>query len=211
MAQHTVSQGDTVRKIARQHGVTERAIVSAPENATLFDTRRPNVLFEGDEVFVPDDDPKTVELPCDRVHTLIYRPRTQRVSLQFRRGGVPRAREPVTWSVDGGEDSEARLDDAGWLHVDAPDDGKQLRVVLLPETDFEEERTFTLGHLDPSAETRGLQQRLNNIGFWCGAEDGDAAEYTVAALEAFQAAHGLPVTGERDEATQRALDGAHGV
>lgn len=211
MTTHTVTQGQTLERIAIQHGVSARRIMDDPRNEALMATRGPNVLFEGDELHIPDEEPKTKVLPSDQVHTIVVRPRVQPVSIQFRRGGVPRAHEPLEWSVDGGSTTAGHLDAEGWFHARVPTEGDELSIVLLPETDFAERRTVALGHLDPQAEVRGVQQRLNNMGFRCGAEDADLADKTRGALEAFQAAHALPTTGEPDEATLEALARHHGI
>src|ERR1043165_791294 len=53
---HTVMQGEYLAKIARQYGFTKWQILwDAPENKDLKQKRKnPNVLFPGDEVFIPD-------------------------------------------------------------------------------------------------------------------------------------------------------------
>ncbi|MFL6935607.1 MAG: peptidoglycan-binding protein [Xanthobacteraceae bacterium] len=56
---------------------------------------------------------------------------------------------------------------------------------------------------------RQLQTALAQQGFQVGEIDGDFGPNTAAAVSAFQSAHGLPVTGVADEATQEALAGAH--
>ncbi len=211
MTTHTVAQGETLKRIALRYGVSARRIVEDADNETLFETRGPNVLFEGDELHIPDEEPKTKTLGHDEVHTFVVRPRAQRVSLQFRRGGRPRAHEPVEWSVDGGETTAGHLDADGWFHARVPIEADALTIVLLPDTDHAQRRVVSLGHLDPQSEIRGLQQRLNNMGFHCGAEDADLARKTREALEAFQQAHGLEPTGEPDEATLEALAHRHGV
>jgi len=50
---------------------------------------------------------------------------------------------------------------------------------------------------------------LNNLGFKCGAVDGIAGPRTKAALQRFQAEHGLNATGDIDEATRSTLREAH--
>jgi peptidoglycan hydrolase-like protein with peptidoglycan-binding domain len=64
-----------------------------------------------------------------------------------------------------------------------------------------------VGHLDPPATTSGARQRLDHLGYHrpTGAGPDDDAR----ALRQFQRDHGLPETGEADEATRRALEDAH--
>jgi len=66
-----------------------------------------------------------------------------------------------------------------------------------------------LGTIDPISSISGIQSRLNNLGFDCGAVDGVLGPRTEAALRAFQQAHDLPPTGEADAATQDALFRRH--
>lgn len=61
---------------------------------------------------------------------------------------------------------------------------------------------------DPAVER--AQQQLIALGYELGPEgaDGLFGEQTAAALRSFQADHGLPETGELDDATRSALDQA---
>lgn len=54
-------------------------------------------------------------------------------------------------------------------------------------------------------EVRQVQERLRAAGENPGPSDGAPGAQTVAALRQYQRAHGLPITGLLDEATQRAL------
>jgi peptidoglycan hydrolase-like protein with peptidoglycan-binding domain len=55
------------------------------------------------------------------------------------------------------------------------------------------------------AQIRRYQERLDGEGFSTGSEKGTLTLQTEAALRAYQAKYGLPVTGEFDDATQRSL------
>lgn len=65
--------------------------------------------------------------------------------------------------------------------------------------------TFDLRRLDPASEISGAQGRLRHLGYAVGEPDGVMDPRTEEALRAFQAAHGLEVTGELDAATQDKL------
>jgi hypothetical protein len=68
--------------------------------------------------------------------------------------------------------------------------------------------TVKLGALDPASEVKGVQVRLNNLGFRC-AIDGAFSDETRAALRSFQLKRGLAQTsGEIDGATTSALETA---
>jgi peptidoglycan hydrolase-like protein with peptidoglycan-binding domain len=73
----------------------------------------------------------------------------------------------------------------------------------------DEEYEFDLGHLDPVEQTDGLQARLKNLGYLRGDITGEIDDDTKAAIEIFQKAAGLAVTGKPDQATRDALKSAH--
>lgn len=53
--------------------------------------------------------------------------------------------------------------------------------------------------------TKSIQQKLKDEGFFYGTVDGQSGEETVAALKRYQIRNGLPVTGQADLETTRAL------
>jgi len=67
--------------------------------------------------------------------------------------------------------------------------------------DDEEVFTIKIGHVDPLSEGfRGIQSRLNNMGFFCGDEDDELGDKTRAALRLFQNLHELDlITDEAEE------------
>lgn len=68
-------------------------------------------------------------------------------------------------------------------------------------TDPQQEKAATALH----DYTAALQQDLADAGYFTGKVDGVYGPATVAAVEALQKAHGLPVTGSLDKATEAAL------
>jgi Putative peptidoglycan binding domain len=70
---------------------------------------------------------------------------------------------------------------------------------------------FRLTTLAPADDIRGMQQRLNNLGYVASpAADGVTTEQTVLALKQFQYAEGLDVTGKLDPATKARLETVYG-
>lgn len=101
---------------------------------------------------------------------------------------------------------EGRTDDDGVLEQPVPPALDQATLTL---TDLDVEIELQFGELDPVAEATGVQSRLNNLGFWCGAVDGKIGPKTKAALAAFQASRGLDPRGELDDATREQLGAGH--
>jgi Putative peptidoglycan binding domain len=59
--------------------------------------------------------------------------------------------------------------------------------------------------VDMQEQVKQAQKILQETGFYTGAIDGILGPNTKAALHAYQAKHGLPKTGDLDEATRKAL------
>ena len=69
----------------------------------------------------------------------------------------------------------------------------------------------SLARGDRGAEVEALQARLNAVGFPAGSADGQFGGKTESAVRAFQAAAGLPETGEADAETRRLLFSARAL
>ena len=66
-----------------------------------------------------------------------------------------------------------------------------------------------LGHLHPKDDLAGVQQRLMNLGYFTGEPDGKTSPEMEEALQTYQEAKGLSITGEADEDTMTALEDEH--
>jgi len=67
-----------------------------------------------------------------------------------------------------------------------------------------------LGALSPVANAKGVQQRLQNLGFECGPIDGIVGPRTRAAVRNFQVKFGLPPDGILGPQTRALLKEKHG-
>jgi peptidoglycan hydrolase-like protein with peptidoglycan-binding domain len=87
-----------------------------------------------------------------------------------------------------------------------------LRMLAYADADEELQRQVrrTFSADDLAGDDALVQRRLNGLGYEAGPVDGVAGRMTRSALEAFQADHGLPVTGELNETTA-ALMSSDGV
>ena len=121
----------------------------------------------------------------------------------------PRANVPYTLIVDG-EQSSGTTDSDGRLEAQIPGNARRGRLILNPGTEEQEEVWLQLGHVGPISEISGVKERLQNLGFDCGAADEEETADLEEALRAFQEKHGLEATGRIDEATRDRLLAEHG-
>jgi hypothetical protein len=203
---HKVSRGDSIPSIAKDNGFFWETIWNHGENADLKAKRQnPNQLVPGDEVFVPEPDPKKVSKSTDAKHEFVRRGEPHKLKLQLKMLGEPRANEAFVLDLDG-ELIEGQTDGDGKLEQLIPGNARGGRLIL---QDGKEIIPIRIGNLDPVDVVTGVQQRLNNIGFRCGAEGGELNEATQKALRLFQEAHKLTVSGEADDATKAKLRELH--
>jgi hypothetical protein len=212
---HTVQDGDTLIRLAHQHGFADwRTIWSRDENATLRGQRDPQRLVAGDQVFVPDKAERWMRVSADARHTFeLSRPRALlRVALTDRFGdALKRDRYEVT--IDGTTTWTGRTgagDDGatppGFVECPVPADA-HTAVIRLPEHDLE--WVVELGALPPTDQVSGVQAALQNLGYLGeGQLTGTLDDATKEAIGLFQSHQRLPVSLQADDATKQALEAA---
>jgi N-acetylmuramoyl-L-alanine amidase len=152
-------------------------------------------------VYIPDLRLRDESRPTDATHRFKRKGEPQRLKVKLMCAGRPRANEDYTLQfpdkiVQGTTDAEGKIEQP------VPGD---VHSALLLLRGGKERYTIRIGDLDPVDNTSGVQQRLTNLGFPCGAETGEMDDATRDALKKFQAKHNLDVTGEADDATKGKL------
>lgn len=196
-------QGDHLASIAHASGLDPDVVWNDPRNAPLREAgRAPNLLHEGDVVYLPEAEPR--RLPVREGGTHRFKARVPRLTTRarFLRGDRPIADEACTIHVDGRAPVQARSDGDGWVAIEAPVDARAA-VVQFERTPVSVE--LALGHLDPVTTESGVRMRLQLLGYHHGPWHDGPDWVLAAALRNFQRAQGLDLTGEADEATRRAL------
>jgi hypothetical protein len=197
--------------IAFNHGFLPETLWNLPDNAGLKGGRKDQkVLLPGDRVHVPPVRIRSEACATDQRHT-------------FLRKGVPEMLQIVLLDTDGNPrpdlkyvlsiDEKIIKSDAtgkkGLIKAPIPPNARSGKLIVSGE-EAEEVYELHLGEIDPISSTAGLQARLNNLGFYCGAVDGIVGHRTKGALREFQASQNLPVTGAIDDDTRTALSRVHG-
>jgi N-acetylmuramoyl-L-alanine amidase len=203
----TIASGDSVIRIADETGHFPETIWGDPANEALRGKRTDmNVLMAGDQVFVPAIRPKYEKRPSGATHRFKRKGLPARFRIQLFDRNVPRANQPFTLRVDGREE-KGTTDAGGIVSCFVPAQSKTGELVVGEEG---EQLTLLLefGHLDPLNELSGVQHRLTNLGYDCGA-GGELDAEMVNALKRFQGDNGLDVTGAIDDATLAKLEAVH--
>lgn len=212
---HIVKQGECLHRLAKQYGFADwKTIYEHEDNAELREKRpNPNALYPGDEVHIPEKERKDLALPTTTKHKLqIQRPRVM-LRVEIRDESDEPVADKAFELAFGKKLYEGTTNGDGILEqkVEQSEEAGELTVWLTDDREAERYMwEIRVGHLDPVAETVGVRQRLNNLGFYCE-EDGDEIDESLRlALRGFQDIAGMETTGELDDATRDELVQMHG-
>ncbi len=215
---HTVEQGEYLASIAKDFGFSDwHTIYDHPQNADLKKKRpNPNILLPGDQLFIPDKQPKQESCSTEKKHRFqISVPKAWLKIVLKDTEGKALSNQPYTLTV-ACLTCKGTTDGAGSLQQKIPI-GIELGQLTLDKLGLT--WPLKIGHLDPihdesndSAITSGIQARLNNLGYFCGPVDGQHGPQTTEALRSFQESvlARKDATGEPDKETRDALLKYHG-
>jgi len=208
--QYRVKQGDCIMSIAETYGFFWETIWNHPGNVGLRQRRRdPNILFPGDIVVIPEKTPGSATAPTEQLTKFVKKTACVQVRLRLldlKR--QPRVNVDYIATVDG-VNFRGQSDGGGYINIRVRPNAQQLKLKVTEGTKTDE-YTLPLGSIDPIDELSGVQQRLTNLGYPCGSEQGTQGELTRAAIRAFQKEMNLNVTGELDDATRQKVEQLHG-
>jgi peptidoglycan hydrolase-like protein with peptidoglycan-binding domain len=77
--------------------------------------------------------------------------------------------------------------------------------MLVAGLEEDRQHSSSPSNITSQAAIRPAQRRLRDEGFYSGPVDGKIGPQTQRAIRQYQAKHGLTVTGELDESTQKAM------
>ena len=207
MAIYNVQQGDHLSSIAKRFGFRDyKTIWDDGNNADLKQLRGdPNVLFPGDQLFIPDRDAKTESRSTGSTHK--FNVPTSKLELRIVTHDINDeavANEQCTLQVEA---------DVFKLQTDA--DGMVDQKIAADAVNglfqiFEMEIPVKIGYLDPADTGPGARERLTNLGYYWGPQDDSDPVSLQSAIEEFQCDNGLKVTGKLDSTTQQKLKSQNG-
>lgn len=204
---HQVKQGDCISSIAYENGFFPETIWDHPKNAGLKELRKdPNVLVPNDTVFVPDKQIKEVAEPTNQVHKYQLKNAPAVFSVQlFDFLEKPRANQFFEMKIDDKFERSGTTTSEGIAEISLPPNAKRGVMTVGEDSETIE---FHFGYLESSDNVRGMQARLQNIGFEC-AVDGKLDEEMTEVLKSFQRRFDLPLTGKSDSKTLEKLEEIH--
>ncbi len=205
---HIVARGEYLSQIAKNYGIPPQKIWDDPANQELRQKRKtPNILFPGDSLFIPRKIAKEQSCATDQRHRFKSTVGKQKIRLILKDGfGKPIRVMEYRLSIPGLPEVKGKTDSTGLLEAKIPVD-LQTVTLLVPSLGYCV--TLNVGQLDPAARLSGIQQRLDNLGFYCGSCDGILGPLTQSALRRFQTWAGLPVSGKADDQTRHKLEELH--
>lgn len=203
---------DSIESIAYRHGHHPDTVWNHPQNSALRDKRGSmHVLLRGDRVFVPDLRKKTLALPTGQRHALRRHAVPAVLRLRIVIFGRPVRQRPCRVCFPAHDELRLETDDEGFVEIPLYPDAEAGRLVAELEDGTSLEFAIRPRRLDPVTTMTGVQARLSNLGFYQGEIDGLLNLNTLFALQNFQRACGLAVTGSVDEPTRAALLRDHGT
>lgn len=213
---HTVAQGETLTRIARQYKYSSwKKIYEHPDNAEFRTLREnPDIIFPGDKIIIPDIEPKKMSARAGKSYTFCIKKEKEMLLLNIGAGLETPLEGKRAVLKAGGQKVSALLDKDGLLEVELPDEYEPNGSVelFLDENSDQPSHIFELelGTLDPIEELSGIQARCNALGFDCGVVDGIMGSKTREGVEEFQEAYELEVDGEPGPKTQAKLKEVYG-
>ncbi|KAA0216992.1 MAG: LysM domain-containing protein [Leptolyngbya sp. PLA3] len=206
---YLVRPGECLQSIAADHGFFWETIWNFPDNSEVKSTRKdPMVIQAGDRLAIPEIDPGGEEKPDKKRHRFRRKGVPAVLKFQMLHEGEPRRNEPWILDLDG-KRLEGTTDGEGRFNIVIPP-GAQRGILRVGEGVHETVQQVELGHLEPFDTVLGVQQRLTNLGFYEGLEDGTWSEGIRRAIDAFLVEHDGQTEAELSEATLEKIRDAHG-
>ena len=207
--EYVVKEGDCISSIAFETGHFWETIWNDPGNAELKEVRKnPNVLLPGDRVTIPQVTPKQEPGETEMRHRFVRRGMPEILRVRFEdEEKKPYVSKAYVIEIDD-DTREGYTDGDGLLEQPISPDAKKAKITF-PE--LNEEYEFDLGKLEPIESLKGVQARLNNLGFACGEGTGEWDERTTDAVRRYQVAYELAnQSGELDDDTRAHIHKRHG-
>lgn len=211
---HIVEQGDWLSKLAVWYGFDKwETIWNAPENEGVRKKRNPNVIYPGDEIWIPATASKEESASTEKRHRFEIKGKDDEISIVLQ-DDKSTARSGVKYEFNLNAKTLGKGSTAGdgKAHSKVPrqHDPAFLRV-------DKHSVHLHIGHLNPmDADTpdkgvSGVQARLNNLGLRAGPEDGVLGPRTQRSILLFQKLEKIKEDGMITDDLRAKLRERHGI
>ena len=206
-----VGEGDCMASIAFEHGFLPDTLWNLPQNAKLGSGRTDQrVLLPGDRVHIPKIQLLYEACQTDEKHIFVKKGVTETLRIVLLdEDGNPRPDLKYILTIDKKFVKSDVTTANGLIEAAILPNARSGKLTVKGE-EAEEVYLLQLGGMDPTSSATGVQGRLNNLGFYCGAVDGIIGSQTRGAISEFQESQNLTVTGQMDDDTRQALARVHG-
>jgi N-acetylmuramoyl-L-alanine amidase len=215
--QHTVAQGETLLRIAKQYGYqTSKALYNHPSNAEFKALRPdPNLIYPGDKITIPPKKEKFIPLRTNSINSFVVQNEKEYFRLQVSYDdGDDVAGKRVVLNI-GSQTIDTVLQSDGLIEIELNNNDALTGTVdlYLNEGETTPTKSFNvqIGNLDPIETLSGVQGRCNMLGFNCGTVDGVNGAKTKAGVREFQRAQQLQVDGIAGPVTKSRLVYVYGA
>ena len=214
---YTVKQGDYLAKIAKEQGFGDwKIIYDHPKNKAFKEKRPdPNILFPGDELYIPEIEPAKFKVATDQKHVFKLKASKEKLILNLLDvNNEALVEKPYSLEIAGEAPIEDITSSQGVIETEIPCHVNQAKLTIWADSNKQDilfASKLKIGHLDPIEQNQGIQTRLNNLGFDSGKEDGVLGEQTKAAVMAFQEKYAIDEKGEIGPLTMEKLKELYGV
>src|SRR5437879_13505013 len=119
---HTVEQGECLASIAKEFGFSDwRTIYNDAQNASFRQVRpNPNLIFPGDQIFIPDKRTKDEDRATEAEHPFQLNVKTTTVRIRMRDENDQPFKNKKFKLVMAGETQEGSIPDDGLIKMEAP-------------------------------------------------------------------------------------------
>ena len=205
-----VSQGEHVPGIAASYGFFDfHTIWNHPNNAELKSQREnPNVLFPGDELFIPDREVMEYSRPTDKKHQFVRKQPVLKLRMILRDQYENPVADTACLLIIESNSHRVTTDGDGKVELEIPHSARECSLVIQNEQETPHGGVtipIKIGSLDPVDEVSGQQGRLSRLAYYAGPIDGNDSQDFQSALEEFQCENDLTVDGICGKKTQAKL------
>jgi len=213
---YTVKKNDCFASISKKFGFADYKIIyNHAQNAELKRKRpNPNLLVEGDKVFIPDKNLGEEACSTEQLHNFVLkRPKVKLRIVVKDDQGKHIADKKYELKI-GEKMLEGSTDGQGFIEKEIPAETTraQLKVFTGDEKLKVLSWDLSVGELEPSETNLGVQARLHNLGFYYGRLDGKVdTQQSKSSIETYQGKNTMTKTGNVDDALRNKLRDSHDV